>query len=68
MKTSQFNPGDRVMYVGDIHECLWAMPLTVHSKNGQYLNCRFPEADRPGGFGLTNWLYPQDLILEEVAA
>jgi hypothetical protein len=68
MTQTQFNPGDRVVYVGDRYQSYWGLPLTINSTQGPYLSCRFPETDRPGGFGLTTWLLPHDLIPEEVAA
>jgi hypothetical protein len=59
-----FNPGDRVIYIGVKFPTYEQLDLTVEAIHGHYLNCRFPEPDRPPrGYGLTTWLEPNDLIL-----
>jgi hypothetical protein len=68
MTERQFRTSQRVIYVGDQHKCLWGVRLTVRRWQGGQLCCFFPEPDRPGGFGITTWLWPEDLIPEEVAA
>jgi photosystem II stability/assembly factor-like uncharacterized protein len=56
--------GDHVVYVGDRFECYWGIDLTLHKSpdNGRTWACQFDEADRPGGFGLTTWIYSEDLL------
>jgi hypothetical protein len=61
---SALKPGDRVIYTGSQFPAYWDLELTVE-KVMPHLNCRYPEADRPGGYGLTTWLDPNDLILTE---
>jgi hypothetical protein len=61
--------GDRVLYVGNRFVGYHDLDLVVSLLQGSNtVACKFPEPDRPGGFGLTTWLEIQDLILEEVPA
>jgi hypothetical protein len=61
--------GDRVLYVGDRFEQYYGKFLVLERfGKGSTVACKFPDPDRPGGFGLTTWLELQDLLLAEVPA